>query len=162
MATETSTSTASAGAAGDGRAAPSGRDRAGETIADLIRDLGEQSTRLLRQEVALAKLEVREMAGAAVTDVVKLAIAVSLLAVGGLALTTFAIIIFGELLGDNYWLSALIIGALLTLCGGFLALAAAKDLKRNALRPESTIRTLRADSRWAKREVRDFRRELTA
>lgn len=156
MATESSTRT------GNGRAAADGRDRGGETIADLIRDLGEESSRLLRQEVALAKLELSQMASAAVSDVVKLGVALSLLAVGGLALTTFVIIIFGELLGDNYWLSALIVGAVLMLCGGFLALGAATDLKRNALRPEATLRTLRADSRWAKREVEGFRRELTA
>lgn len=140
--------------------APARGERSDETLGDLLRQLGDDGTRLLRQEVALAKLEMREMMAGLVKDMIGLAIAGTLAVLGALALTTTLILVLGRFaFGGNYWLGALVVGGVFLLIGGIWALAAARGLGQN-LRPDATLDSVRADVNWAKREARDFKREV--
>ena len=139
---------------------PESRGRSGESLGDLLRQLGDDGTRLLRQEVGLAKLEVREMLAGLVRDLIGLAVAGTLAALGGLALTTTLILVLGRFVfGGNYWLGALVVGGVFLIVGGIWALAAARRVGQN-LKPDATLDSVRADVKWAKREVRDFKREV--
>jgi uncharacterized membrane protein YqjE len=138
-------------------------DRAKEEAASLkvlFRQLGEDATTLVREEVRLAKLEIRREARAITVDLVKVTIALGLALLGALALTAFLILVVGQLLDEAFWAGALIVGALFLLIGGILARNAIKDLKNRSLAPEDTIETLREDKQWAKREAREFKQEI--
>ncbi len=128
-------------------------------LSDLVRRLGEDGARLLRQEISLAKLEVRGLAARLVRDLIGLAMAGVLAALGGLALTATIILVLGRyLFGGDYWVGALIVGGVFLIVGGIWALAAARGLGKN-LQPEATLDSVRENVDWAKREARDFKRE---
>lgn len=131
-----------------------------QTLKTLFRQLGDDATTLVQEEIALAKLEMRKEGRAIAADAVKVAIALSLAWMGGLALTAFLIIAIGGLL-DSYWAGALIVGAVFLLIGGVMAKGAVNDLKTRSLKPEDTVATLREDKRWAKQEAQDFKREMS-
>ena len=140
------------GAAGSVDAEPS----LGELLRRLTTDTGE----LVRQEVSLAKVEMRQAGATLARDGTRIGIALGLALVGVLALTAFLILLLGDLF-DNYWLAALLVGVVLAVIGGVLAKNAVNDVQRRGLAPEQTMGSLREDAAWAKQEAREVKRELT-
>ena len=138
--------------------APSVAD-ADRSLGPLFSQLAQDSSALIRQEIALAKAEVRHSISQTTSGAVKVGVAAALLSVGGLVLTAFLVLLLGELLG-NYWLSALIVGAVFTVIGAFLALAGIRRLKEVQVAPQETIETQRAYRDWAKAEVQELKRDL--
>jgi hypothetical protein len=130
-------------------------------IGDLFKRFGQDASTLVKQEITLAKLELRESAKGLAQDAGKLGAAAGLGLLGALALVAFAIVGLGDLI-DNYWLSALIVAVLLLGAAGILAKGALDHMKRNSLAPEETVQTLREDQRWAKREVQNFKASMKA
>lgn len=128
-------------------------------LAPLFRQLAQDSSQLVRQEIALAKAELRQSVGQTVNGVTKIGIAAALAGVGGLVLTAFLVLLLGELL-DSYWVAALIVGVLFTVVGAVLALAGIRRLKQVEFAPQETIETLKDDSAWARAEVQEFKRDL--
>jgi uncharacterized membrane protein YqjE len=136
--------------------APAGAEASlGELFKRLTTDTGE----LIRQEVNLAKAEMRQAGATLARDGTKIGIALGLALAGALALTAFLVVALGELF-NNYWLSALIVGALFLAIGGVMARNAVNDVKRRGLQPAQTIQTIRDDAAWAKQEAQEFKREL--
>ncbi len=137
-----------------------GGTRSQESLSELVRQRGDDGTRLLRQEVVLAKLELREMVAGLVKDLIGLAVAGTLAVLGGLALTACLIMVLGRFVfGGNYWLGALVVGGVFLVVGAIWALAAARGMGQN-LKPDATLTSVREDVDWAKREARDFKREV--
>ncbi len=130
------------------------------SLGDLFKRLTTDTGELVRQEMSLAKAEMRQAGATLARDGTKIGIAVGLALAGVLALTAFLIIALGNLF-DNYWLAALIVGVVFLAIGGFMARNAVNDIKRRGLKPEATIDTLREDTAWAKQEARELKRELT-
>jgi hypothetical protein len=129
------------------------------SLRELLKQLTEDASRLRRQEVVLGKIELKETVSDYAQDGARIAIALMLTLMGGLALTAFLIMALGHLLlGDNYWLSALIVAALFLAIGGLLVCAAMGDVRKHSLTPESTVATLKADTRWAQKEVQELKR----
>ena len=135
-------------------------DGAGPSLGELVKQLSADTGQLVRQEVALAKTELREAGATLARDGAKIGMAVGLALAGLLALTAFLIVALGDAL-DNYWLSALIVGAVFLGVGAVLAKSAVNDVKRRGVMPQETVATLREDAAWAKQESREFKRELT-
>jgi hypothetical protein len=79
---------------------------------------------------------------------------------GSLALIAFLVIGLGTLLGGNYWLSSLIVGAAGTGVGVMMARSAAADAKHR-VKPEATIESVKTNVAWAKQEVQDLKHDLT-
>lgn len=127
-------------------------------LAPLFRQLAQDSSALVRQEIALAKAEIRQSVRQTTNGVVKLAIAGALAAAGGLVLTAFVVILVGQLLG-NYWASALIVGVLYLLIGVLFGLAGMRRL-RALQSPEATLATLKEDRDWARAEMQELKRDL--
>jgi hypothetical protein len=125
-------------------------------MRDLLKQLAGEGTDLVRNEISLAKLEMREMAREVALDSAKLAGALGLALIGVLALLAAAIIGLGNLLDGRYALSALIIGVIMVAIGGVLASAGIKGLK-NVPQPDATKRSLQRDKEWASREAREFK-----
>jgi uncharacterized membrane protein YqjE len=125
-------------------------------MRDLLKQLAGEGTDLVRNEISLAKLEMREMAREVALDSAKLAAALGLALIGVLALLAAAIIGLGNLLDGRYALSALIIGVIMVAIGGVFASAGIKGLK-NMPQPDATKRSLQRDKEWASREAREFK-----
>ena len=128
----------------------------GELLTRLTTDTGE----LVRQEVALARAEVRQVGNTLARDGARLGIALGLALAGALALTAFLVIAIGDLL-NNYWLGALVVGLVLLGVGAVLARSAIADVKRRGLTPQQSVASLKEDAAWAKQESREVKRELT-
>ena len=133
-----------------------GEPSLGELFTRLTADTGE----LVRQEVALARAEMRQVGATVARDGAKVGVAFGLALAGALAVTAFLVIALGDVL-DNYWLGALLVGVVLLAVGGFLAKSAVNDVKRRGLVPAETVDSLREDAAWAKQEAGAVKRELT-
>lgn len=130
-------------------------------LGDLVKQLAEDSATLVRQEVALAKSEMQENIQHAAKDVAMIAIGGGFLLVGLLVLTAFLVAILGDILGDEYWAGALIVGVLFVAVGGVMAKKYMNELKKDDLKPDQTIQTLKEDKRWLQSEMKEAKRELT-
>jgi uncharacterized membrane protein YqjE len=139
---------------------PPGAAAAEPSIGDLFRQLAQDSTTLIRQEVALAKTEMRENVKSAARDMTMIAVGGVIALIGVLVLTAFLVVLLGSLL-LNYWLAALIVGVLYVAIGGGLAYSNLNRLRSSELKPEHTIDSLKEDKQWIQQEIRDAKRELT-
>jgi uncharacterized membrane protein YqjE len=128
-------------------------------LGELLKQLAQDSATLVRQEVALAKVELQQNVKSVVRDVAMIAVGAVIAGVGGLVLVAFLVILLGSVL-NNYWLGALIVGVLFLLVGGLLAMTNAKKLQKEEVAPTRTIETLKEDKQWLESEIKQARREL--
>jgi uncharacterized membrane protein YqjE len=143
-----------------GRTADGPRVEAGgPPLGDLVKQLAQDSGTLVRQEIALAKAELRQNVKSLVRDVAMIAVGAVIAAVGGLVLVAFLVILLGSVL-NNYWLGALIVGALFVIVGGALAMANLKKLQKEEVAPTRTLDTLKEDKQWLQTEIQQARRDL--
>jgi Flp pilus assembly protein TadB len=121
------------------------------SFGDLFRQLTQDLSTLMRQEVMLAKTELSQKASEAGKDV-------SLLAAGGaIAYAGFLVILAGVVLALGlvlpWWASALIVGVVVAAIGYFLIRKGQTALKQADLTPKQTIETLKEDQQWVKEQV---------
>jgi uncharacterized membrane protein YqjE len=129
------------------------------SLGELFKQLAQDSATLVKQEVTLAKAEMRENLRSAGKDAAMIAVGGGLLLVGLLVLTAFLVAALGDAL-DNYWLSALIVGVLYVGVGAVLAKKYLGNLKKDDLGPDQTIQTLKEDKRWLQSEIQQAKKEL--
>jgi uncharacterized membrane protein YqjE len=146
---------------GDGVAPGGGTAGREPSLGDLFKRLTSDTTELVRQEITLAKAELREATSGLAADATKIGVAAGLALMGGLALTAFLVIAIGNLLGDNYWLSALLVGLVALGVGAVLVRNALADIKSRNFKPVQTLATLREDKSWASQQARELKHELT-
>jgi hypothetical protein len=79
-------------------------------IPDLIRQLGDDSKRLVANEVRLAKLEMKESMQRAGRGAVQLAVAFGIGVVMLVALTIFLVTLIGRIAAGHMWVGALVTG----------------------------------------------------
>jgi uncharacterized membrane protein YqjE len=144
----------------DGVPRTTGAADAEPSIGELLKRLTSDTSDLVRQEVNLARTELRQAGGTLAEGGTKIGIGAGLALAGVLALTAFLILALGDLL-NNYWLSALIVGVVLLGVGGAMARGAIADVKRRGVLPTESVASLREDAAWAKQESREVKRELT-
>ncbi|MEW5930585.1 MAG: YhjD/YihY/BrkB family envelope integrity protein [Gemmatimonadota bacterium] len=138
-------------------ASPDGGE--GRSLGSLFRDLSADASVLIRQEVALAKTEMRRNVKALARDVGSMAMWGVVAALGGLVMVAFLVAGLGDLL-DNYWLAALIVGLLFIAVGAFMALRSLRHLRTVQMRPQETVATLRDTQVWAQGEAAELRAAL--
>lgn len=130
------------------------------SLGDLFKQLANDSTTLIKQEVALAKAELSNSLGRATSDAVWIAVGGGVAMVGALVLVACLVVGLGQLIG-SYWLSALIVGLLFVIIGGALAMSYLNKLKQVEMKPDATIQTLKEDKQWAQAEVQQVKRDFT-
>jgi uncharacterized membrane protein YqjE len=130
-------------------------------IGELFKRLSADSTHLIRQEISLVKVEVKETASRMAQTASKLAIALVIGLSGMMALTAFLVIALGEVL-DNYWLSALIVALALAATAAIMSRGAIAAFRKPEVGLPETRQTMRENTRWVKEEAGEFKRELTA
>ena len=134
-----------------------GEDLHEKPIGELLRDLSQQTTTLVRQELELAKAEVAQKgknvgAGAGLFG----AAGVAALATLG-ALTAFLILLLDIVLPA--WAAAGIVTLLYAIPAAVLALRGRDKVKEaTPLAPEQTVETVKEDIEWAKNPTRSASR----
>jgi hypothetical protein len=132
---------------------PTMRDR---STGELFKQLSEQTSTLVRQEVELAKLELAEKGkqagiGAGMFGGAGLVAALSLA-----ALTAAAIAGLSEAM--DVWLAALIVGVTYLAIGGVLALLGRNRVQQGMPpKPEQTVETVKEDVEWARNQAKSVR-----
>lgn len=135
------------------------RDQA--PLSQLLRELAADGRRLVRDEIGLAKMELRQSARTFAADGAIVGAGAFVGALGVVCLTAGLVIGLGLLVG-SYWASALIIGALLLVAGLLMVVKGLEAVRSTSIKPERTIETLKEDAEWVGDEVRSMRREWSA
>jgi len=114
------------------------------SAAELVKQVSEQTQRLIRQELALARLELSDKVKHAGIGAGMLA-AAAFVAIFGVA-TIVAMLVLALATALDAWLAALIVGVVLLALAGGLALAGKGRLARaTPAAPEQTIQSVKAD-----------------
>ena len=119
------------------------------SVGELLKQLANETTTLMRQELELAKAEMREKAGKAGPGfgMWGAAGAMALLALG--SLTAFLILALDGAMPN--WLAALILGLVYAAIAGLLYLRGKRKVdEAGSPVPEQAIETLKEDVQWAK------------
>jgi protein-S-isoprenylcysteine O-methyltransferase Ste14 len=127
------------------------RERESETsVATLLSGIVADAQELVRQEIALARQEVREEISTAKDAGIKLGIAGAVLAIGGLLLVLTLAQALADLFNWPTWAGYGLVGVVLAIVGYFLLSAAQKRLKEVHPVPEKTVETLKENVEWLK------------
>lgn len=135
-----------------------GRERA--SIATLLKDLRDEATTLLQQEVALAKTELSEKAAVAGRNAASIAVGgfIALLGLGFILMAAnnglYALLTYlGVNPGIAIWLAPLLLGVVVALIGYVMIQKGLSTLKRISPVPEKTVQTLKEDKQWLTNKV---------
>jgi len=118
------------------------------SIGELIGEIGKDLSQLVRDEIELAKAEIKQ-------ESAKAGKAVGML--GGAGYAGHVVLLFGSLtlvfalanVMDTAW-AALIVTVLWGVVGGMLYVMGRKRLRAVNLKPEQTVETLKEDAQWAR------------
>jgi uncharacterized membrane protein YqjE len=119
-------------------------------IPDLIRDLAEDSKRLLKDEVQLAKLETKESVKRASKGTLWMALAFGIGVVALVALTLLVVTLIGRLANNHMWVGALVTGVLEVAVALFLIKRGMRAFKEPSYTLEETREAVTETARWAK------------
>lgn len=122
------------------------------TLSELFSDLSRDARILVRQEVELAKIELKEK-GAEVGKDIGMVVAGGAVAYAGLLLlmATFVLTLARFM---PLWLSALIVSVLVLGTGILLIQQGQSSLKARNLKPRRTVETLKETKEWAQEQLR--------
>ena len=126
------------------------------SIGQLLKELRDETTTLLRQEVDLAKTEMGEKASRVGKNLGSLAVGGGVAFLGALALLAAVIYGLTSLLnqfmsvGVAIWLAPLIVGLVLAAIGYSLVQKALATLRQESLTPTRTTQTLQENKEWLK------------
>ena len=130
------------------------QDDGRRTVGALLRELADGSAQLVRQEIRLARIEVGELLRGLGKGTAQVAVGGVMMLLGVMALLTGVILLIGdEWLRDRYWLAALIVTVLLSAVASWMARRGTALLSPRRLAPDQTVRTLKEDKEWLKRQL---------
>jgi drug/metabolite transporter (DMT)-like permease len=126
-------------------------DLEGRSIGQLLRDLADDVTQLIRKELALARSEASDNVGRMTTAVVSIA-AGALLGLAALIVLLDAVVLrLSNHMPD--WVAAIIVGGVVAVIGYILVHKGQKDLSAGRLAPTRTAESLRKDVHLVKEQV---------
>ena len=123
------------------------------SLGDLFSELTSETSLLVRQEIALAKTELREEATEAGKNIGFVAAGGAVAYAGLITLLVGLGWLLGELILDAEWLGLLIIGAVVAGIGYALVQKGLAALRQMSPAPDTTIQTLKEDKAWLKNET---------
>jgi uncharacterized membrane protein YqjE len=129
-----------------------------ESIGSLIRGILNDLRTLIREEIALARVEMREQAGRAKAAAMSFGIAVAALAFGGVFLLVAIALGIASLLGWPAWTGFLVVALLLCIGGFFTLSTGRKQLAGVHAVPEETVTTLKENSEWIAKRLSSVRK----
>jgi hypothetical protein len=132
------------------------------SIADLLRELREESVTLVKQEVALAKTEMKEKGAKLGRNAAYLAAGgligyagLIFLLFAGMRLLTLGLVRAGIDPAIAAWLSPAILGTAVLLIGVILAVKAWKTISHESLIPEKTIQSIKEETSWTRAKLKE-------
>jgi len=129
-----------------------------ESMGSLIRGILNDLRTLIREEIALARVEIREQAGRAKAAALSFGIAAAALVFGGIFLLVALALGIANLLGWPAWTGFLLV-ALLLCVGGFVTLSSGrKQMAGVHAVPEETVTTLKENSEWIAKRLSSVRK----
>jgi uncharacterized membrane protein len=121
------------------------------SLGDLFGDLSQKASLLARQEIQLAKVEMKQKATEATAEVVTIAVGGFLANAALLALV--AALIAGLAQFMAVWVAALLVGVVLAVIAGLLVGKGVTALKEMNMVPEQTVTTLQEDKEWLAQQL---------
>ena len=122
------------------------------TFGELLGQLSQDLTLLMRQELQLAKTEISEKISRATSDAVSLAAGGLVASAGALALVAGMILVLNQVLGLAAWLAAVLVSLALGIVGFVMVRGALRNLKRIEPTPQRTVKTIEDGIQWAKEQ----------
>lgn len=119
-------------------------------IPDLIRQLGDDSKRLVADEVRLAKLEMKESVHRAGRGTVRLAVAFGIGIVTLVALTVFVATLIGRLAAGHMWVGAIVTGLVELAVAALLLRKGLGVLREPSYTFEDTRESLKETTTWVR------------
>jgi MFS family permease len=129
-----------------------------ESLGGLVRGILTDVRTLIREEIELARVEIREQAGRARAAAVSFVIAAVALACGGFLLLIALATAIADLLNWPIWSGFLIVAVLLSLVGLFTLSSGRKQLAQVHAVPEETVTTLKENSEWIAKRLSSGRK----
>jgi len=129
-------------------------------ISELLKELRDQSTLLVRQEIALAKKEIEEKISSTAANVTSIATgalvaycAAILLLLAISCLISQAFIAKGVSVGWAVFLGLLIVALVVGAISTAMIIKGVQAMKKLSLVPGKTVETLKEDKRWAQNQI---------
>ncbi|MFP4418239.1 MAG: phage holin family protein [Chitinivibrionales bacterium] len=135
-----------------------GQRRDGHTVAGLFRELRDDMSALVRQQVELSKHEVNEKISRLSRNLIFLLVGSVVAFLGTIYAVTALnqavidwLIIGGLEAATVTWLAPLIVGAGVLIIGGLLLMKAVRGFSHTRLSPDHTINSVKEDVQWVQR-----------
>lgn len=136
------------------------------SLGELIRDLRDEATGILRDEVALAKTEMSEKAAVAGRNV-GFIVGGALIGYSGLVILLLSL---GWLISRGFvaaglsqnlavFLGLLIVAVVVIAVSAVLVMSGIKTLKEQSLKPEKTLSSLKRTAQWGEEKVQEVKGE---
>jgi xanthine/uracil permease len=129
-----------------------GTDQENRSVGALLRDLANDVTALIRQELMLARTETQDKLHQTIAAVVAM-IAGALVAFAALIILLDALVYGLTEAGLQRWLAALIVGGVVAIIGFILVRKGQNDLSASRLAPDRTAANVRKDINLVKEQV---------
>ncbi len=129
------------------------------SIGQLLKELTQESSTLLKQEMNLAKTEMSEKASRVGANLGAVAVGGAVAFLGAIALLLAVVYGLTSLLnkfmslGVAAWLAPLIVGAVLAAIGYSFIKKALATLKQESIAPQRTTQSLQENTAWLKQKI---------
>jgi protein-S-isoprenylcysteine O-methyltransferase Ste14 len=130
------------------------RESIGSLVSGILGDLRQ----LIREEIALARVEMREQAGRAKLAAGAFGAAAAALAFGCAFLLVAIAVGVADLLEWPVWAGFLAVAVLLSICGMVMLSAGRSRLRSVHAVPEQTVQTLKENSEWIAKRLSSAKR----
>lgn len=120
-------------------------------LGELFSDLVTETTTLVRNEVALAKVEITQKATKVGRNIGSLVVGGAIAYAALLALGAATIMLLSMAMPG--WVAALIVGLIVAGVAWLLISKAVTELKRTELTPQETVESLKEDAQWIKDQI---------
>lgn len=120
-------------------------------LGELFSDLVNETTTLVRNEVALAKVEITQKATKVGTNIGSLVIGGAVGYAALLAICAAVILLLDRVMPA--WLAALIVGVIVGAVAWLLIGKAVATLRTMELKPRETVESLKEDAQWIKDQI---------
>jgi uncharacterized membrane protein YqjE len=132
---------------------PDGAAPRGErSTIELLRAIAQDSSMLVRKELELARLEIKEAAMARAKGAAAFVAAGFMAMLGLIFLAVTAVVALDIVLAR--WAAWLIVGSAFLVLAGAAAIFGLRKMKRPSMKPEETVRTVKEDVEWAKAQLK--------
>jgi uncharacterized membrane protein YqjE len=122
------------------------------SIGELFSELASETGLLIRQEVALAKVELTQKANRVGRNVGYLVLGGAVAYAALLALLAAIIILLANVM--PWWVAALVVAVLVGIIAAVVISKALAALKNTEVAPRQTVETLKEDAQWAKQQMK--------